>query len=86
MVKRWALGWGEIDFGSKTWTVPATRMKTGEEHRVPLSTRALEIVMTMKWIAEGAFVFPGAKPDRLLSTMALAMVLRRLKVDATVHG
>lgn len=78
--------WEEIDLGSRAWTVPAARMKTGEEHRVPLSARVVEIVMAMRKMAEGPFVFPGAKPDRPLSTMALAMVLRRLKVDATVHG
>jgi integrase len=33
------------------------------------------------------FVFPGEKPDRPLSGMALEMVLRRMKIeDATVHG
>ena len=31
-------------------------------------------------------VFPGTKPGRPLSVMALEMVLRRMKVDVTVHG
>src|SRR4030081_1978443 len=32
-------------------------------------------------------VFPGQKPGRPLSVMALEMVLRRMKIeDATVHG
>jgi integrase len=26
--------WDEIDLADKTWTVPATRMKAGKEHRV----------------------------------------------------
>jgi integrase len=32
------------------------------------------------------FVFPGGRPRQPLSTMAMAMLLRRLGVDATVHG
>jgi hypothetical protein len=32
------------------------------------------------------YVFPGSKPHRPLSVMALEMVLRRAKIDVTVHG
>jgi integrase len=30
-----AATWDEINMGEKVWTVPAGRMKTGREHRVP---------------------------------------------------
>jgi integrase len=33
--------WNEIDIVRALWTVPAKRMKAGQEHRVPLSSRAL---------------------------------------------
>lgn len=36
--------WGEIDLYNKVWTVPASRMKAGREHRVPLSDAAMEIL------------------------------------------
>ncbi|MBU4435371.1 MAG: integrase arm-type DNA-binding domain-containing protein, partial [Alphaproteobacteria bacterium] len=36
--------WSEIDLERKVWTVPASRMKAGREHRVPLSDAALEIL------------------------------------------
>ncbi len=36
--------WNEIDLDRKVWTVPASRMKAGREHRVPLSDAALEIL------------------------------------------
>ena len=36
--------WSEIDFEARLWTVPASRMKAGREHRVPLSEPALEIL------------------------------------------
>jgi integrase len=69
------------------WTIPATRTKPGREHRVPLSRRALKIVKTMQEGHVGDFVFPGQKPARSLSVMALEMVLRRMNIEgATVHG
>ncbi|MBM3516340.1 MAG: DUF4102 domain-containing protein, partial [Alphaproteobacteria bacterium] len=34
--------WAEIDFAEKMWTVPAHRIKAGREHRVPLSSPALD--------------------------------------------
>jgi integrase len=79
--------WDEFDVERAVWTVPATRMKAGREHRVPLSRRALKIVKGIRESRDGEFVFAGQKPGKPLSVMALEMVLRRMKVDgATVHG
>jgi integrase len=79
--------WAEIDLDAKVWTVPATRMKAGREHRVPLSGRALAILETLAAARTGDFVFPGQKTGKPLSGMAMEMVLRRMKVDdVTVHG
>lgn len=39
--------WSEIDIDAKVWTIPKRRMKMRREHRVPLSTRALEILHGM---------------------------------------
>src|SRR6185436_5285306 len=78
--------WSEIDLDARIWTVPAERMKAGREHRVPLSDRTVAILQAMLPLRTSAFVFPGMKANRPLSVMALEMVLRRMKVDATVHG
>jgi len=78
--------WDEFDLEQGIWTVPAARMKAGREHRVPLSARAKAILDEMGRNRTASFVFPGLKGDRPLSTMALEMVLRRMKIDATVHG
>jgi integrase len=79
--------WTELDLDRAVWTIPAERMKAGREHRVPMPRRALKIVKAMHDLREGDFVFPGATADKPLSVMALAMVLRRMKVDkVTVHG
>jgi integrase len=79
--------WEEIDLDRAVWTVPAIRMKAGREHRVPLSIRALEIVKAIHECRNGDYVFPGQKPGKPLSVMALEMILRRMKIDdVTVHG
>jgi integrase len=79
--------WDEFDLDRAVWTVPATRMKAGREHRVPLSRRAVKIVKALHETADGDFAFPGQKSGKPLSVMALEMVLRRMKIDdATVHG
>jgi integrase len=79
--------WTEVDLDNKLWTVPADRMKAGREHRVPLSAPAIAILKKLKEVRQGEFVFPGQKPGKPLSNMAMEMVLRPMKIDdATVHG
>jgi integrase len=78
--------WSEIDLNGKIWTLPAARMKAGREHRVPLSARAVAILKDMKEAADGDYVFPGQRPGRPLSNMALDMFLRRAKSEYTTHG
>src|SRR5262249_41208857 len=36
--------WGEIDLDEGVWIVPASRIKAGKEHRVPLSSPALAVL------------------------------------------
>jgi integrase len=79
------LTWNEIDLAAKTWTVPAARMKSGREHRVPLSNAAVAVLRAMSEIRQSDFVFPGMRGG--LSAMAMAMTLRRMgHGDITAHG
>jgi integrase len=79
--------WSEIDLDKTIWTVPANRMKAGREHRVPLSPRAVAILRQLEKLKTGEFVFPGQARNKPLSSMAMEMILRRMKIqDATVHG
>lgn len=79
--------WSEFDDDYQTWTIPPARMKAANEHRVPLSNRAREIVLMMRKQATGDFVFEGDKAKKPLSNMALLMLLRRMgRTDLTAHG
>ena len=76
--------WMEIDLSNSLWTIPAARMKSGREHRVPLSRPAIRLLRELPTADKDDLVFPGV--DGQLSDMTLTAVLRRMKVDATVHG
>lgn len=86
-----ALGatWEEIDLVNKIWIVPAHRMKSGVEHRVPLSSGAFEIVEAMKPLntgEPGALIFPGPTA-RPMGPEALEALRRRMgRGEYTTHG
>lgn len=79
--------WGEINFEQKLWTVPASRMKAGVEHVVPLSGPAVALLLEVK--PHGALpsdvVFSVRGTAR--SNMAMAQLLKRMgHKDITTHG
>ncbi|TXM91607.1 tyrosine-type recombinase/integrase [Methylobacterium sp. WL30] len=79
--------WSEIDLDTRTWTVPADRMKGGREHRVPLSDPAVVLLKQMQTIGDAGFVFPGARRGKPMSGMGMLMLLRRMgRADITAHG
>lgn len=79
--------WPEIDRTARVWVCPAEHMKSGLEHRVPLSPRALAILdaVAQEFGTEG-FIFPGQVDGKPLSDGALERVLDRMDVAVTVHG
>jgi integrase len=78
--------WDEIDLGTALWVIPAERMKSNREHRVPLPRAAVAVLERMQALRLGDVVFPSAG-DRPLSNMAMLTVLRRMgHADITTHG
>jgi integrase len=79
--------WSEIDLKNKIWTIPASRMKMAQEHRIPLSETAMELLSALPRLEDTDLVFPSAKQNAPLSDMTLTAVLRRCGgEDFTVHG
>jgi len=80
--------WPEFDPDAGLWTIPAARMKARREHRVALSERALAIVKELSTARSSEFVFPGQKPGKPLSNMAMLMLLERMgrRGAITSHG
>ncbi|MCA0873946.1 tyrosine-type recombinase/integrase [Seohaeicola saemankumensis] len=80
------LRWAELDLENRLWVCPAERMKTGEDHRVPLTDEMLAMIEPLKAVGS-EFVFEGQKRHQPLSNMSMLMLLRRMKVQGvTVHG
>src|SRR6516225_6930859 len=73
----------EIDPRQKIWTVPASRMKAGREHRVPLSARAMEIAGQ----AGADYLFPGVRANTV-DAMSMRRLLEKMGYGerASVHG
>jgi integrase len=69
--------WEEIDLKAKIWTIPGERMKSGREHRVPLSRPAVELLKRLPHEKdEDGYVFIGAKEGKPLSNMAMLELVR----------
>ena len=81
--------WSEFDLSKGVWTIPAIRMKAGQEHRVPLTARALDILQSLHKLKleHNDHVFAGNAQGKPLSNMAMTMLLKRMgQTEITVHG
>ena len=70
--------WFEFDFEKRLWTIPASKMKAGREHRIPLSAPELVILKQIMQFATGgdALVFPSTRSKTMLSDMTLSALVR----------
>jgi integrase len=78
--------WDEINFDTKTWTVPASRMKARREHRVPLSTAALALLKALPREQDNPHVFIGLRRPTLSPGAMMQVLVRMGRGDTTVHG
>ncbi len=79
--------WDEIDTDTRTWTVPAERMKANQEHRVLLCGRAMQILAEARALENATgFIFPGTQAGKPLSDMTLSKLMRDLNMGAVPHG
>ncbi len=83
--------WREFDLEATEWRIPGQRMKMGEQHIVPLSRQAVEILRGLHLLTgSGKYVFPSLRSrDRPMSENTLNAALRRLgysKTEMTAHG
>src|SRR5690348_6280066 len=91
--------WPEIDLDRAEWRIPAERMKMREQHIVPLSRQAVEILRELEPLTSRSidskpdaplYLFPsGRSRERPMSENAVLAALRRMgyaKEDMTGHG
>ena len=78
--------WHEVDIDAAIWTIPATRMKAGAEHRVPLSTAALTVIAEAREISDSSrLLFPSFR-GRPMSDSTLSKLLRVRGIAGVPHG
>ena len=84
--------WEEIDFAKRVWSIPANMMKTGVEHKVPLSMQAMDILESVSVFQNGeGYIFPPVRRQKhkVLSENAFVNALRTAGVgqeQMTAHG
>jgi integrase len=79
--------WNEIDLDAAEWVIPAARMKSRREHRVPLSPQVVELLKGVYREEGNPFVFIGARtPGTAVAQATVLQALRRTGRDETVHG
>lgn len=79
----------EIDVSTRIWKIPASRMKMGAAHDIPLSDRALEIVgLAIALNPDSELLFPNPSKGKMYSDQAFTKVVlnETLKVEYTAHG
>jgi len=85
--------WQEMNFDDRLWIIPAQRMKSAREHRIPLTDEAIQLLQGLPGYSlpeiqrENSYLFPSTQKGKPLSNMAMTTVLRRMnKGDVTQHG
>ena len=83
--------WSEIDIEEKIWTIPAERMKAGNEHVIPLSQKALSVLERAKNYRSSdskndGLIFINSKTGKEMSDMTLTKICRDMKAEAVPHG
>jgi integrase len=88
-----AARWDEfsLEGDQPVWRIPATRMKMKEEHIVPLSRQAVQLLKDLQpYARRSAYLFPSVRSvDRPISDNTINAALRRLgydQLEMTAHG
>ena len=78
----------ELDLEKKLWVIPASRMKALKEHKVPLSSEAINALNILNNMHNYFYIFQGNKPDRPLSNNSMGKYVRDnyRYMKFTVHG
>lgn len=85
--------WCEFDLKNAIWTIPASRMKSKVEHRIPLSSATMKILNALPSVENNPYTLPGSRIGRPLSNMTLLKLMRDMdygvncsKGDYVPHG
>lgn len=70
--------WSEIDINSGWWTIPGSKSKNSQTHRVPVSTLAIELLEKVKKLSGSSrFLFPSKMKNSHITGSAIDHAVRR---------
>jgi len=80
--------WDEFDFETATWTIPDSRMKDGEEHRIPITFEMLELIEELKIFKQDDYVFPGQQKGKSISDTSVRKNIKQINKNNSfvTHG
>ena len=81
--------WNEVDVDAALWTLPASRAKTGREHRFPLCAAAMDILSRAKAMSGDRGMVFAARTGKIFGDTALRDVLTKAgfaRSEVTPHG
>ena len=80
--------WSEFNFGEALWSLPASRMKSGVAHQVPLAPAVVTLLTELQGVTrKHAFVFPHPRrDDRPASENALLYALAAIGYKDRMSG
>ena len=83
--------WAEIDLENSLWRIPASKMKSGQPHTVPLASQTIELLAALKPITgHSIYLFPSTRSvSQPMSEMTVTAALRRMgyaKEEMCAHG
>ena len=80
--------WREFDLAESLWRIPASKMKMRREHLVPLSPRAIELLLQLQAITgHTPFLFPNQRtPGTVMTMTTVNRALERMGYAGRVTG
>jgi integrase len=81
--------WQEIDWDKAIWVVPAKRMKSRREHKVPLPTQAIAALKKLQSLSTSKpeeYIFKGAGKSGYMSENTMCRALKKMGLNTTLHG
>ncbi len=80
--------WDDVDWDKETLTIPAERMKAGQQHVIPLSRQALEILRfaASKPRHSKGTIFPPQRGGVFMARGRLSIITKRLGLPFVPHG
>lgn len=74
--------WAEIDLSSNWWVIPASKAKNNQEHRVPLSFLAIEILNEIKQLSgDSRYLFPAKNKVNHITDGSIDKAVKRSYFD-----